>query len=346
MLVVTHYCNRGNFRVWYFVVCLKLRNATKHTKTMLMYQCMWHHPRCTKIYSLPKFAKRLSAEILRVQKFLQLQYRNFSAPKICKIAVLWEQHLDGKDHKDCMPASVNAKMKSTLPDLLLPTFHHTEYLWICMSRRKIPKLIHTRCAHASMKLAVRQIWYFIHCVCLAPVLFHVLDFFFFNLLLSSCFVVQGSGGSFRFQRDFPTLGGDEDRGRREHEEQRHYSAGLPLRPHGKKLKKFWWRWCGVYPFTAVAWQKHVQCPYMSCDLKGEVTLWTVIWTVKNRVIPIVWTISTDSCVWCVKWAWQILTYIYVHGCMVLQFSLKLTVRSYLLANKERVWTNCSSLHKS
>ena len=25
--------------------------------------------------------------------------------------------------------------------------------------------------------------------------------------------------------------------------------------------------------------------------------------VKDKVIPIVWTISTDSCVWCVKWEW-------------------------------------------
>ena len=30
--------------------------------------------------------------------------------------------------------------------------------------------------------------------------------------------------------------------------------------------------------------------------------------------------SADSCVWCVKWKWQILTCFYVHACMVLQFS--------------------------
>ena len=69
---------------------------------------------------------------------------------------------------------------------------------------------------------------------------------------------------------------------------------------------------------------------------------------RNRVIITVWTISADSCVWCVKWEWQILTCFYVHACMVLQFSQKKksTVIPYWLANRERVQMNCSCLHKS
>ena len=39
------------------------------------------------------------------------------------------------------------------------------------------------------------------------------------------------------------------------------------------------------------------------------------------------------------------TNVYLCVCMVLQFSLKLTVGSYLLENKERVRTNCNHADK-
>ena len=66
------YCNRRKFRTRFnFIYFVLLADSTKFSsiQKLCTYQCMWHHPRCTKIYSVRKFASA------RVRNFYA--YENF-----------------------------------------------------------------------------------------------------------------------------------------------------------------------------------------------------------------------------------------------------------------------------